>query len=62
MHADLAQKVAADPLYQVAAQASGGWSLMVEARRTNLFLILTGIARKKPSFGLATSTAISIPA
>lgn len=41
MHTDLAQKVAADPLYQAAAAASDGWSLMVEAKRMNLFLILT---------------------
>lgn len=41
MHAGLAEKVAADPLYQAAVEASGGWSLMVEAKRMNLFLILT---------------------
>ena len=44
MHADLAQQVAADKLYQAAAEASGGWSVMVEAKRMNLFLILTMFA------------------
>lgn len=41
MHADLAAQVAAHPLYQSAVEASGGWSLMVDAKRMNLFLILT---------------------
>lgn len=41
MHAGLAQQVAADRLYQSAVEASGGWSVMVEAKRMNLFLILT---------------------
>jgi predicted O-methyltransferase YrrM len=41
MHAGLAEQVAADPLYRAAVEASGGWSLMVEAKRMNLFLILT---------------------
>lgn len=41
MHAGLAEKVAAHPLYRSGVEASGGWSLMVEAKRMNLFLILT---------------------
>lgn len=44
MHAGLAEKVAADPLYRAAVEASGGWSLMVEAKRMNLFLILTAFS------------------
>jgi predicted O-methyltransferase YrrM len=41
MHAGLAQQVAEHSLYREAVEASGGWSLMVEAKRMNLFLILT---------------------
>lgn len=41
MHAGLMQAVAEHPLYREAAEASGGWSLLVEAKRMNLFLILT---------------------
>ena len=41
MHAGLMQQVAEDKLYRAATEASGGWSLMVEAKRMNLFLILT---------------------
>lgn len=41
MHAGLAEQVAHDPLYQAGLEASGGWSVMVEAKRMNLFLILT---------------------
>lgn len=41
MHAGLADEVAGHPLYREAVEASGGWSVMVEAKRMNLFLILT---------------------
>ncbi|HEY9236870.1 MULTISPECIES: TylF/MycF/NovP-related O-methyltransferase [Phenylobacterium] len=41
MHAGLAEQVARSPLYQAGLEASGGWSVMVEAKRMNLFLILT---------------------
>lgn len=34
---DLAQQVAADPLYQAALEASGGWSVMTTEKRMNLF-------------------------
>ena len=41
-HAGLADRVAAHPLYRAAVEASGGLSLLVEAKRMNLFLLLTG--------------------
>lgn len=41
MHTDMAQRIAADPLYRAAVEASGGWSIMVETKRMNLFLLLT---------------------
>jgi predicted O-methyltransferase YrrM len=41
MHADVAGHVARHPLYQAGLEASGGWSVMLEAKRMNLFLILT---------------------
>ncbi len=41
MHTDMAARIAADPLYRAALEASGGWSIMVETKRMNLFLLLT---------------------
>lgn len=41
MHAGVADLVAHHPLYQAGLEASGHWSVMVEAKRMNLFLILT---------------------
>ena len=41
MHAGLAEQVTQHPLYQAGLEASGGWSVMVEAKRMNLFLLLT---------------------
>jgi predicted O-methyltransferase YrrM len=46
MHAGLAEQVARHPLYQAGMEASGGWSVMVEAKRMNLFLILTRFLAK----------------
>lgn len=40
-HWELAPRIAADPLYRAAVEASGGLSLLVEAKRMNLFLLLT---------------------
>ena len=41
MHAGVAERVAHHPLYQAGLEASAHWSVMVEAKRMNLFLILT---------------------
>ena len=41
MHAGVADLVAHHPLYQAGVEASAHWSVMVEAKRMNLFLILT---------------------
>lgn len=41
MHAGVADLVAHHPLYQAGLEASDHWSVMVEAKRMNLFLILT---------------------
>ena len=40
MHTSLAQDIADHPLYRAGSEASGGWSLMVEAKRMNLFLLM----------------------
>ena len=41
MHAGLADQVAQDKLYQTGVQASGGWSVMLESKRMNIFLLMT---------------------
>lgn len=41
MHAGVADLVAHHPLYQAGVEASAHWSVMVESKRMNLFLILT---------------------
>jgi predicted O-methyltransferase YrrM len=41
MHTDAPARIAADPLYRAAMAASGGWSIMVEPKRMDLFLLLT---------------------
>ena len=53
MHAGLMQAVAEHPLYREAAEASGGWSLLVEAKRMNLAL---------PGLALAHQLYISLKA
>jgi hypothetical protein len=41
MHTDLPAAIAADPLYRAAVEAAGGWSIMVDTKRMDLFLLLT---------------------
>ncbi len=41
MHAGVADLVAHHPLYQAGLEAAGGWSVMLDAKRMNLFLIMT---------------------
>ena len=40
-HTSMPAAIEADPLYVAAVEASGGWSIMVGAKRMDLFLILT---------------------
>ncbi|WP_332765540.1 TylF/MycF/NovP-related O-methyltransferase [Phenylobacterium sp.] len=41
MHAGVADLIAHHPLYQASLEAADGWSVMLDAKRMNLFLILT---------------------
>lgn len=41
MHAGVADLVVHHPLYRAGLEASGGWSVMLDVKRMNLFLILT---------------------